>query len=293
MPEGESEGGTDSRPIGIFDSGVGGLTVVRSVIDRLPHESIVYIGDTARTPYGPRSVDEIKRFATEIAEELVRHRVKMVVVACNSVEVAAVEEVTTAAGVPVVGVIEPGLRAALRTTRSGRIGLIGTEATVASGAYDRALQEMIEPDAEIELVSAACPAFVDHVEVGDTSSMQLVELASEYLAPLKAANIDTLILGCTHYPLLADLLTEVAGSGVQLVSSADETAHDVEVALRDHDRERQEPAAVAAARESTSTRSFLCTGDPAQFEALADRFLGRKISQAHRIVLGEKADRWS
>lgn len=276
----------DSRPIGIFDSGVGGLTVVRAVIDRLPHENIVYIGDTARTPYGPRSVEEIKRFAIEIAETLVRHRVKMVVVACNSVEVAAVEEVTSAAGVPVVGVIEPGLRAALRATSSGRIGLIGTEATVASGAYDRALQLLTAPEDEIELVSAACPAFVDHVEVGDTHSVALIELANEYLAPLKAANIDTLILGCTHYPLLTGLLAEVAGSGVQLVSSADETAHDVEVALREHGRARHESAAVSAAHESTSTRSFLCTGDAEQFESLADRFLGRKISQAHQIVLG-------
>lgn len=256
----------DSRPIGIFDSGVGGLTVARAVLDLLPQEPIVYLGDGARFPYGPRPVEEIRRFAVEIAEDLVRRDVKMIVVACNSVEVAAISEVTDAAGVPVIGVIDPGVRAAVRATRNGRIGMIGTEATVRSGAYERAVAAT---GARVELFTRACPAFVEHVERGDTSSDELLAVARGYLEPLRAAGVDTLILGCTHYPLLSGLISYVMGDGVVLVSSAEETAKDVYAALLRDGLRREDPG--------PPTHEWLTTGDPEAFRRLVRRFLGPEV----------------
>src|SRR5919198_1148814 len=219
----------DSRAIGVFDSGVGGLTVARAIFDLLPNEPIVYLGDNARSPYGPRPLDEIRAFALEIAEFLVGRDVKMLVVACNSIEVAAIEDVARAHGVPVVGVIDPGVRAAIHVTRNHRIGLIGTQATVQSGAYERAIARS---GADVRLFSAACPVFVEHVEAGDTSSQALLEAARGYLVPLEEEGIDTLILGCTHYPMLSGLIQIVMGEDVVLVSSAEETAKDVYATLR-------------------------------------------------------------
>lgn len=256
----------DSRPIGIFDSGVGGLTVARAVLDLLPQEPIVYLGDGARFPYGPRPLEEIRRFAVEIAEDLVRRDVKMIVVACNSVEVAAISEVTDAAGVPVIGVIDPGTRAAVRATRNGRIGMIGTEATVRSGAYERAVAAT---GARVELFTRACPAFVDHVERGDTSSEELLALARGYLEPLREAGVDTLILGCTHYPLLSGLISYVMGDGVVLVSSAEETAKDVYATLLREGLRRDDP--------EPPTHEWLTTGDPEAFRRLVRRFLGPDV----------------
>jgi len=273
----------DSRPIGIFDSGVGGLTVARAVLDLLPQEPIVYLGDGARFPYGPRPLGEIRRFAVEIAEELVRRDVKMIVVACNSVEVAAISEVTDAAGVPVIGVIDPGVRAAVRATRNGRIGMIGTEATVRSGAYERAVAAT---GARVELFTRACPAFVEHVERGDTSSEELLALAHGYLEPLRAAGVDTLILGCTHYPLLSGLISYVMGDGVVLVSSAEETAKDVYARLLREGLLRDDP--------EPPTHEWLTTGDPEAFRRLVRRFLGPDVHDvrvAQAIPVGGGA--WS
>src|SRR5438309_8974902 len=182
---------SDPRPIAVYDSGVGGLTVARAVLDLLPNEPLLYLGDTARMPYGPRPVAEIREYALEIASYLVSRDVKMLVVACNSVEVSAIDDVTANAGIPVVGVIDPGVRAALRTTRTRKIGVIGTDATIASGAYERAVART---QLLTELHPRACPAFVDHVERGDTSSDELLEQARVYLEPLERAGIDTLIL---------------------------------------------------------------------------------------------------
>lgn len=252
----------DGRSIGIFDSGVGGLTVVRAVLDLLPHEAIVYFGDTARSPYGPRPLEEIKRFSREIAAYLLNRDVKLLVVACNSVEVAAIEDLTDRSGVPVVGVIDPGVRAALRATRNGRVGVIGTEATIASGAYDRAVQRA----GGAELASASCPAFVPFVERGDTTSQDLLDAARGYLRPLIEAEIDTLILGCTHYPLLSGLLQVVMGPDVLLISSAEETAKDVYAMLVRHE--------LLSGEEALPAHEFLCSGDPASFLSLAARFLG-------------------
>jgi glutamate racemase len=276
---------SDSRSIGIFDSGVGGLTVARAIIDLLPHEPIVYVGDTARFPYGPRPNEEIRGFAVEIARSLVALDVKMLVVACNSVEVSAIDEVAVAAGVPVVGVIDPGARAAVRATRNGNVGLIGTQATVASGAYERAVAAA---DPEVRLTSVACPAFVEHVERGDTSSPRLRDLAVGYLGPLRERGVDTLILGCTHYPLLSGLLQLEMGPDVILVSSAEETAKDVYGTLVVAGLERD------AAEVGAPRHELLATGDPDRFEVVATRFLGPElggVSAARLDAVGGR--RWS
>src|SRR5919108_1001270 len=254
---------SDPRPIGIFDSGVGGLTVVRAILDLVPGEPVLYFGDTARAPYGPRDVDEIRTFAREIATHLLDRDVKMLVVACNAIESNAIEDLSERARIPLVGVIEPGVRAALRATRNGRVGVIGTEATIISGAYDRAVAA---EDGGVELISAACPAFVPHVERGDTTSPELMAAARDYLVTMREAGVDTLILGCTHYPLLTGLLQRIMGPAVVLVSSAEETAKDVYAGLLDG----------GLLREDTSPpgHEFLCSGDPESFRSLAARFLG-------------------
>jgi glutamate racemase len=268
----------DSRPVGIFDSGVGGLTVARAILDLLPHEPLIYVGDTARFPYGPRPQEEIRQFAVEIAASLVARDVKMLVVACNSVEVSAIDDVAVAAGVPVVGVIEPGARAAVRATRNGEVGLIGTQATVSSGAYDRAVRAA---DPEVRLSSVACPLFVDHVERGDTSSPQLRAAAVRYLEPLRERGVDTLILGCTHYPMLSGLLQLEMGPDVVLVSSAEETAKDVYGTLLVAGLEREAPDAPTASPD----HEFLCTGDPVRFQAVAGRFLAPEVADVRAAHL--------
>ncbi|MEX2457516.1 MAG: glutamate racemase [Actinomycetota bacterium] len=267
---------TDPRPIGVFDSGVGGLTVVRSIIDQLPNESMAYFGDTARSPYGPRPLAEIREFSRDIAGLLLERDVKMLVVACNSIEVAAVEDLAASSGVPVLGVIEPGVRAALRATRTGRVGVIGTEATIASRAYDRAVAAA-RPG--VELHSAACPDFVPHVEAGDTTSPQLRAAAEGYLRPLREAGVDALILGCTHYPLLSGLLQVVMGPDVQLVSSAEETAKDVYAELLGTGRLSDGPAGY----------EFLCSGKPETFRALGSRFLGPEVNDVRSTALSATA----
>jgi glutamate racemase len=279
----------DSRAIGVFDSGVGGLTVVRAILDLLPHERILYLGDNARFPYGPRPNEEIREFTLEIAAYLVSRDVKMLVVACNSVEVAAIRDVTDAARVPVVGVVEPGARAAVRATRNGRVGVIATEATVRSGAYDAAVATMHTSAA---VFSRACPAFVDFVERGDTSSDELLGLAREYLGPLRDRGVDTLVLGCTHYPMLSGLIQYVIGNDVVLVSSAEETAKDVYAAL---------VAAELLRPEGDDPRhEFLTTGDPAAFRAVAHHFLGPDVGRVGpvdvhvvRAAPQNKGESWS
>jgi glutamate racemase len=262
----------------VFDSGVGGLTVARAILDLLPGEPLLYVGDTARFPYGPKPLHQIRSHALDIADYLVGRGVKLLVVACNSVQVAAIEAVTVAAGLPVVGVIDPGVRAAVRATRNGRVGMIGTEATVASKAYDRAVRQATSKERRVTLTSQACPAFVEFVERGDTSSPELFRLAREYLGPLRAAGVDTLILGCTHYPMLSGLIAEVMGREVVLISSADETAKDVYATLVDGD--------LAAGEGAGAVHEFVCTGDPAQFRRVAERFLGPSIPEVRMAVPG-------
>ena len=272
----------DGRPIAVYDSGVGGLTVARAILDLLPTEPLLYLGDTARAPYGPRPVEEIRSFALEIAAYLVSQDVKMLVVACNSVEVSAIDEVTAHAGIPVLGVIDPGVRAALRVTRARKVGVIGTEATIASAAYDRAVARTGIPT---ELHVRACPAFVEHVERGDTSSPELLGLARRYLEPLRRAGIDTLVLGCTHYPLLSGLIQYVMGDGVVLISSAEETAKDVYATLLDRNLRRDEPGPPA--------HRFLSTGDPVVFQLLAERFLGPELAEVHAAMAPVGSGPWT
>jgi glutamate racemase len=258
----------DPRPIGVFDSGVGGLTVARALMDLLPDERVVYYGDTARGPYGPRDLDEVRRFSTEIVAHLAAEDVKLVVAACNTATAAALDPTRpadVAFPVPVVGVIEPAVRAAVAATRNGRVGVIGTRGTVASRSYDRALAA-IAPG--IELHARACPRFVELVEAGRITDPEVLEVAEGYLAPLKAAGVDTLILGCTHYPLLTGVLSYVMGPGVRLVSSAEETARRVFALLIDGG---------ALAPGPRERHRFIASGDGAVFAVLANRFLGPRV----------------
>jgi glutamate racemase len=259
---------TDSRPIGVFDSGVGGLTVARAILDLVPNEPILYVGDNARFPYGPKPVEQIRRYALEVCDFLVHRDVKLLVVACNSIEVSAIGDIAVRAGIPVVGVIDPGARAAAHVTRSGVVGLIGTQATVESGAYDRAMAAA-RPD--VVLHSHACPVFVEHVERGDTTSDELRKAAHGYLSPLVTKSVDTLILGCTHYPLLSGLLQMELGPDVVLVSSAEETAKDVYATLIRDGLERDEPR--------TPRHEFLATGDPGQFQRAAGVFWTHELAR--------------
>ncbi|MGH2808806.1 MAG: glutamate racemase [Actinomycetota bacterium] len=251
------------QPIGMFDSGLGGLTVARAVIDLLPHEDLIYFGDTGRSPYGPRPVDEVRRFALQITDFLVAQDVKLVVVACNSAESAAFYEETHRYEIPIVTVIEPGVKAGVAATRNGRIGVIGTEATIAMGAYER---EVAKRSEDVTLLSQACPKFVDFVEAGDTTSDAVFAAAEEYLAPLKEAGIDTLILGCTHYPLLSGVIQYVMGDGVVLISSAEVTANEVYARLKDSELLRRD--------ERPGDHRFITSSDATTFGELGRRFLG-------------------
>ncbi|MCD0451391.1 glutamate racemase [Actinocorallia sp. API 0066] len=254
-------------PIGIFDSGFGGLTVARAVIDQLPGEPILYLGDSARQPYGPRPIAEVREYALEMLDKLVAEGVKMLVIACNSASSAMLRDARERYGsIPVVEVIFPAARRAVAATRNGRVGLIATHATVTSRAYDDAFA--IAP--HIDLTSVACPRFVEFVERGVTMSPELLDVAHAYLAPIIEAGCDTLILGCTHYPLLTGVISYVVGDGVTLVSSADETAKDVYRLLHDQGMARAEAAAPPVHR-------FRATGDPEVFAAIGRRFLGPVI----------------
>lgn len=258
------------RPIGIFDSGVGGLTVARAVIDQLPDEDIVYIGDTGNGPYGPLAIPEIRAHALAIGDDLAGRGVKALVIACNSASAACLRDARERyAPIPVVEVILPAVRRAVATTRSGRIGVIGTEATIASGAY----QDAFAAARDVEVFGVACPRFVDFVERGVTSGRQVLGLAEGYLEPLQRAEVDTLVLGCTHYPMLSGLIQLAMGDGVTLVSSAEETAKDLLRVLTEGELLKPHPADPGV----TPRHRFEATGDPEAFTALAARFLGPTV----------------
>jgi glutamate racemase len=256
-------------PIGVFDSGLGGLTVLRSLIDLVPDEPIVYFGDTGRFPYGPKPPDEVLRYSIEIGELLVARGARLVVVACNSAAAAALDHLQDRLPVPVLGVIEPGVRAARRATRNGRVGVIGTVGTVASGAYQRAARHVAS---DVELTCVACPGFVEFVEAGDVDSEQVHVLAERLLAPVLDADVDTLVLGCTHYPLLARTISDVMGREVVLVSSADETAFAVRELLG------AERADSGGAGSGPAPHCFLTSGDVDTFRELGARFLGPEVA---------------
>lgn len=263
------------RPIGIFDSGFGGLTVARAVIDLLPGENVVYLGDTGRYPYGSKSLSEVRRFSLEIADHLVTdHDVKFLVVACNTATAAAVDELAERYDVPVIGVIEPGVRAVLERSDSQRIGVIGTVATVESGAYERALRATTERAGSVPSVAmttCACPGLVEFVERGEISGRRIELLTERLLQPIVDAEVDALLLGCTHYPFLARVIRKVVGPDVVLVSSAEETAFAISDTLRGRDLLRS---------GRSGSVSFISSGDVAAFTRVGSRLLGPELADA-------------
>ncbi|MBV9293669.1 MAG: glutamate racemase [Frankiales bacterium] len=263
-------------PIGIFDSGVGGLTVARAVLDQLPHEPVVYVGDTEHCPYGPRPIAEVRRFALDVMDHLVEEQqVKLLVIACNSASAACLRDARERYPVPVVEVIHPAVRRAVAATRNNRVGVIGTAATVTSGSYDDAFAAA----PQVELTSVACPRFVEFVERGETWGQELLETAADYLAPIVEAGCDTVVLACTHYPMLTGVISYVLGDDVTLVSSAEETAKDVYRALARGELFRDESLPAPVHR-------FLATGDPEPFGRLGRRFLGPEVGE---VVRAERA----
>ena len=262
-------------PIGIFDSGIGGLTVVHEVMRQLPNEGIVYFGDTARVPYGPKSPDTVRRYSQEIARFLRQQDVKAIVVACNTATAHALPVLRDELPIPVVGVVEPGARAAVRASGGGHIGVIGTAGTIRSGAYERAIRAL-DPDARI--TARACPLFVPLVEEGWVDHAVTHQIAREYLKPLVDQEINALVLGCTHYPLLKPLLCRELGGGVQLIDSAAETAAEIGRVLRER--------GIEASGEAEVKHRFVASDDPLQFLQLGQRFLGNAIDgvEVHTFV---------
>jgi len=256
-----------NAPIGIFDSGVGGLTVARAILDQLPNESTIYIGDTARGPYGPRSLAEVRDFSLETLDFLVGQGVKALVIACNTASAAMLRDARERYSIPVIEVIQPAVRRAVAATRTGRVGVIGTRATIDSKAY----LDAFAAAPQLTIQSIACPLFVEYVERGETSGDAITKVAREYLQPMIEADVDTLVLGCTHYPLLTGVISYVMGNGVSLVSSAEETAKDLYRVLIEN-------SLLRAPSSTPPTHKFLATGDAQAFESLARRFLGPEVT---------------
>jgi glutamate racemase len=264
----------DPRPIGVFDSGVGGLTVLHECLVSLPHEDFLYLGDGARLPYGPRPLGELRRFAREIGSFLEARGVKLIVVACNSATAAALPDLQTELRVPVVGVITPEAHAAVQATRNRRIGLLATQATVSAGRYTELVRAL---DAGADVVAVACPDLVPLIEGDDPYGEAMAAAVRRYAAPLKAAGVDTVILGCTHYPLIRPILQRVFGRDVTLVFSAEETAREVAETLA-RKRIENDPAREGSYR-------FLTTGDTGSFRAMGRRFLQLPIAEVEHVEL--------
>ena len=263
-----------NSPIGIFDSGVGGLTVARAIIDQLPNESTIYIGDTARGPYGPRKIAEVREFSLEIIEFLVKRGCKAIVIACNTASSAMLRDARERFQVPIIEVIQPAARRAVAATRSGKVGVIGTNATIDSGSY----LDAFAAAPQLQITSKACPRFVEYVERGETTGAEITAIAREYLTPMIDAKVDTLFLGCTHYPLLTGVISYVMGESVTLVSSAEETAKDLYRVLVEKNLLRENS-------NSAPSHEFLATGDSHQFEVLARRFLGPEVTKVQHQEL--------
>jgi len=265
----------NDAPIGIFDSGVGGLTVARAVSQLLPRESVLYIGDTAHSPYGPKPIADVRRYSLEVLDTLVEQGVKMLVIACNTASAAVLRDARERYDVPVVEVIGPAVRTAISTTRNRRVGVIGTVGTIGSGVY----QDMLGVDETLSVFTQACPRFVEFVEAGVTGSAEVLAVAEEYLAPLRHAGVDTLVLGCTHYPFLEGAISYVMGPEVSLVSSDSETAKDVYRQLVSRD--------LLAGPDAAATHDYEATGDSADdFLRLADRLMGRGVSRVRLVQTG-------
>ena len=265
-----------SNPIGVFDSGIGGLTVVAEIMRQLPDERIVYFGDTARLPYGPKSNETVTQFAIQDAEFLLEHGVKNIVVACNTASSVAMDGLTSRYEIPVIGVIEPGALAAVSSTLSGKVGVIGTEGTIASGAYRRAISKL---DRDIEVLEASCPLFVPLAEEGWTDREVTLVIAHEYLTPLRDAAVDVVVLGCTHYPILKRTIGKVFGPSVRLIDSAEETVKEVAERL----------AGLGLAREGgvPPEHKFFVSDVPHRFREQAERFLGAPLPEVSVVTVDE------
>lgn len=265
-----------SAPIGVFDSGIGGLTVVRELIRQLPEEDIIYFGDTARVPYGPKSPETVARYAHEITSFLQDQGVKSVVVACNTATAHAVESLRDHFDLPITGVIEPGARAAVRASSAHRIGVIGTHGTVSSGAYERAIHAL---DGGVYVTARACPLFVPFVEEGWLDHPAIDLVAQDYLAPLASTGIDTLVLGCTHYPLIKPVIARAVGPHIRLIDSAEETAAEVARLLTERGLRH-------APRHDSRRLRFIASDVPEQFRTVGQRFLGSVIDSVETVTLG-------
>lgn len=263
------------KAIGIFDSGIGGLTVLKEIVATLPDENIIYLGDTARVPYGIRSPETVTRYSFENTQFLLSQEIKLLVVACNTASAISLEAVKKEYPLPVIGVLEPGARAAAAATRTRKVGVIGTEATIGSGAYEKAIRK-IAPD--VEVVSLACPLFVPLAEEGWTDNDVARLVAEKYLSPLRGSGIDTLVLGCTHYPLLKPVIGGVVGPGITLIDSATETAREVAGVL--------EKLKWQGNGKGGSVRRFFVTDTPARFEKIGKRFLGEPLLRAEQVRIG-------
>ncbi len=254
------------QAIAILDSGVGGLTVVKEVMRQLPQEKVIYFGDTARTPYGPRPAEEVRQYTRQIVDYLMQYQPKMIVIACNTATAVALHEIRAQVDIPVLGVIHPGVRAAIKMTNANHVGVIGTEGTIRSGAYEQALRQ-ISPNILIE--QQACPQFVTLVEQGRTHGEETIQLVADTLETMKATDIDCLILGCTHYPFLTDVIQGVMGANVQLISSADETAREISTILFDRSQLSQ--------AHELPVHQFFCSGDTTTFKTIATQWLNLEI----------------
>jgi glutamate racemase len=263
-----------AQPIGVFDSGIGGLTVVRALTERLPHENIVYFGDTARVPYGPKSPQVVRDYTLQDTEVLLKHNVKMIVIACNTVSAVALDVVQKRAKIPVVGVILPGAAAAVAATKKKRIGVIGTVGTILSNAYTNAIKQL---DAEIKVFGMPCPLFVPLAEEGWIHHKATDIIAKEYLFPLTLEKIDTLVLGCTHYPILRETIAGVLPSNVTLIDSGEATAAVVEQVLKDHN--------MVNTSELKPNLQFFVSDVPHKFMEVGERFLGKKFGKVNRVDL--------
>lgn len=262
------------QPIGVIDSGVGGLTVAKEVMRQLPNEKIIYLGDTARCPYGPRTTKEVRRFTWEMTRFLLEKNIKMLVIACNTATAAALDDIRKELSIPVIGVINPGARAAIKKTKNYRVGMIGTEVTVKSGAYEKALKSL---NSRIFVKGHACPKFVPLVESGEYGGPIAEKIVNESLKPMLQQNLDTLILGCTHYPLLESLIKQTMGAEVNVISSGDETAREISAIL--------EYNGLLETCEEESEHEFYTTGSRRIFSKIASQWLGYPVNQVNKIKL--------
>lgn len=262
------------QPIGVIDSGVGGLTVAKEVIRQLPNEKIIYLGDTARCPYGPRTRHEVKKFTWEMTAFLLEKNIKMLVIACNTATAAALDEIRKELSIPVIGVINPGARAAIKHTKNYRVGIIGTDGTIKSGAYERALKSL---NSRLFVTSQSCPKFVPLVESGENDGPIAMRIVLEALRPLLDQNLDTLIMGCTHYPLLEPLIKNVMGEKVSVISSGDETAREISAILQYNGQ--------LETCEDEPEHEFYTTGSKRLFSKIASQWMGTPITNVNKIKL--------